>query len=789
MLARSTAHPSTSDASPVTNSQPIRIPASKHRAIPQRHATTAGNTAPPQSHTPPQYTGEEEEDEEEQQQVEDVGDEHEHTAFSVSLPHPSSPSQSLPLSSIPTIPGPSPSSTSPLSSSQSPPLSAAASSTATYDPHPEHVGETIASFTLLSVIGRGGYGKVFLAQHDITHRLYALKVMKKSLLAQKNITSAAIQEKHILSLLRHPSLVTLRYAFQSPSKLYLVMDYVAGGELFGRLDGCAGRRMLEREVVFYTAEIVVALEWLHERGIIYRDLKPENILLDRRGHVVLSDFGFAKSCIVEPTQTNSFLGTTHAMSPEMINGSGHGKGTDWWALGVLITELLTGRPPWSAGDKKKLQEMIVSGPLHLPKYLSIPAKSVIQGLLKRTIDKRLGCGDDGVAAIKHHAFFANVNWQKVAERKMKAPWVPPLSSERDVSMFDTQFTSEGVCDSPSSVRGRAATVDTEEEEKERVRGFEGFSYTSSPYMGDAHGQLLDRSQEIGITVGSVSNFLLASPSTTPSQHHSPLIDTALNRKLMAQRAKEKAREMEEEKEEKEKEKEKEKERDRRKDKEDKKLKKQQEKEERERKEKEEAERMRRLEEEEFQRKQQEEQQRIKQQQLEEEQRKKAAAAATTTPPPTTPSRPISQLSAQLAQRQAALPSPIKSASGVKLAPWAHKAAVATTPPAASITTTTVITARPIQSSISSPAISTLRHLQPQPQLAHHQPAQDFAPHIPITARLFPTLEASTQPTRSPAGSLSGGSGGSVVTPKSGAAAGGAAETTTPKAKTTWARLF
>ena len=348
--------------------------------------------------------------------------EHEHTAFSIALPDPSSPSHSLPLSSIPTIPAPSPSSTSPLSPSMSPP--AAASSTATYDPHPEHVGETIANFTLLSVIGRGGYGKVFLAAHDSSHRLYALKAMKKSTLAQKNISSAAIQEKHILSLLRHPSLVTLRYAFQSPSKLYLVMDYVAGGELFGRLDGCAGRRMLEREVVFYTAEIVLALEWLHERGIIYRDLKPENVLLDRRGHVVLSDFGFAKGCIVEPTQTNSFLGTTHAMSPEMISGSGHGKGTDWWALGVLITELLTGKPPWQAGDKKKLQEMIVSGPLHLPKYLSIPAKSVIQGLLKRTIDKRLGCGEDGVEAIKHHAFFANVNWQKVAERKMKAPWVP-----------------------------------------------------------------------------------------------------------------------------------------------------------------------------------------------------------------------------------------------------------------------------------------------------------------------------------------------------------------------------
>ena len=739
--------------------------------MPQRHAATAADTASAQHHTSTQHTGEEEEDED--QQAEEGDNEHEHTAFSVALPRPSSPSHSLPLSSIPTIPAPSPSSGSPVPHSLSPPPLAA---TATYDPHPELVGESIANFTLLSVIGRGGYGKVFLAQHDTTHRLYALKVMKKSLLATKNISGAAIQEKHILSLLRHPSLVTLRYAFQSPSKLYLVMDYVAGGELFGRLDGCAGRRMLEREVVFYTAEIVLALEWLHERGIIYRDLKPENVLLDRRGHVVLSDFGFAKGCIVEPTQTNSFLGTTHAMSPEMINGSGHGKGTDWWALGVLITELLTGRPPWQAGNKQKLQEMIVSGPLHLPKYLSIPAKSIIQGLLKRTIDKRLGCGDDGVTAIKNHAFFANVNWQKVAERRMKAPWVPPLTSERDVSMFDTQFTSEGVCDSPSSTGRRTATGNGEEEEKERVKGFEGFSYTRSPYMG-AHGQL-DRSQEIGVTVGSVSNFLLASPSTTPSQHHSPLIggDGALNRKLIAQRAKEKVREAEEEKEEKEKEREREKEREKKRDKEEKRVKKQQEREEQQRREREEEERVRRLEEQAFQLRQHEEQQKIRQQQ-EEEQRRKAAAV---TPPPTTPSRPISQLSAQLAQRQAALPSPIRSASGAKLAPWAHKAAVATTPPASSIATTTVITARPITSSISSPAISSLHH-----QAQQTPTSREFAPHIPITARLFPALDSTTQQTRSPAASTSGASN---TTPKSGTAAGGAAGTT-PKAKTTWARLF
>ena len=683
------------------------------------------------------------------------------------------------------------------------------------------MGETIANFTLLSVIGRGGYGKVFLTLHQPSHRLYALKVMKKSLVLHKKVTDSARQEKAILSLIHHPFLVTLRYAFQSATKLYLVMDYVPGGELFNRLDQSPSRRLPEAHVQFYAAEIVLALHYLHERDIIYRDLKPENVLLDRRGHVCLADFGFAKACVSGPTAANSFLGTAHAMSPEMVSGSGHGKGTDWWALGVLICELLTSKPPWSANNRAKLHELILTGPLHLPKHMTSHAKHIIQGLLKRPLDKRLGCTDAGVDAIKAHPFFHGIDWTRLAERRVKPPWVPPLRGERDVSMFDAQFTSERVQDSPSSKRmegGGGGGLEHEDEEKERVKGFEGFSYTRSPML---HGE---RSQERGggMRVGSASGFVLSSPSTTPS-HHSPPGLTALSlgggvgggggggggegggvsKRLMAQRAKEAELEAEEVRLDVEREKEQEKLRV----KEDRKVKAKREREDKLRIEREEEERQRRQREEEFQQRQQREQEELRQQ-AEEEQKQKsvaAAAAAASTTSSTPARRPISQLSAQLAQRQPpSLPAPLVSSSGVKLAPWARVASPAT--PALT----------PSSSSSSFSSSSAVVSPPPRPSST-----SDLTPSIPITQRLFPTLDSVTPPqSRSAKGSVSGSVSGtaaavnppplspwpraqpapSVLPPQFTAPAAavtpiGAAHPSTPsssssgKGKTTWSRLL
>ena len=701
---------------------------------------------------------------------------HAPSTYSVSLPHQSSPSLFLPLSTVPVIQlqheGGDESPESPDAAAAADAVSAVDSSS-----HVEHVGETVASFRLLSVLGRGGYGVVYLVLHQSSQRVYAMKVMRKSLVLSKKVGESARHEREVLSLIHHPFLVTLRYAFQSASKLYLVMDFVQGGELWRRLDSLPGRSMSERDCRFYAAEVVLALEYLHARDIIYRDLKPENVLLDRRGHVVLSDFGFAKSCVTGERSSNSFLGTAHAMSPEMVDGSGHGKGTDWWALGVLICELLTGRPPFSANNRQQLQQQILSAQLHLPQHLSLHAKHLISQLLKRQLDRRLGCGEGGVQAVKAHPFFAGINWQKLGERKVAPPWVPPLRGERDVSMFDPDFTNETVCDSPSSLRGRegslggreggggrgrgagkGAGADSEDEEKvekERVRGFEGFSYTRSPRVG----VMAERSQEIGVTVGSSSGFVLSSPSTTPS-HHSPVISILslgeraegargegesgglLSKKLETQRVKERLRELDDEREEKERHAA----RERQKEKEEKKQKKKREQEERMRAEREEDDRQRKAAEERFQLRQQEEQAAVRQTQREEEERKRqsAATAAAAAQP-----RAVSHLSQQLAAQR--LPAPVVSASGVKLAPWARLAAPAAaaalfTPPAAAV---------------------------PAPSAA-------LTPQIPITVRLFPSLEsaASASPSSKTAAAAAQPAIATVAIGKPGG-----------KGKTSWARLF
>jgi len=342
-----------------------------------------------------------------------------------------------------------------------------------------HVGEEIGSFRLLRLVGRGGYGSVYLAYHKKTNRIYALKVLKKRVVEAKKVSSNARDEARILSLISHPNIVTLRFAFQSRSRLYLVMDYVAGGELFNRLDSIPHRQMSERDVAFYAGEIILALDYLHKNEIIYRDLKPENILLDRDGHIVLSDFGFARSCVNGQNDATSFCGTLCYMSAEMVAGTGHGKGADLWALGVLICELLTSRPPFNDRDRAKLQTAILNGPIKLPGHLSSTAKHLINSLLKRNIEKRLGCGERGIEEIKSHPFFSSINWKKLAERKIIPPWKPALESDIDTSFFDSRFTTQNIAHSPSSNNYHGEDHE-EDEEKQRIQGFEGFSFTRSP---------------------------------------------------------------------------------------------------------------------------------------------------------------------------------------------------------------------------------------------------------------------------------------------------------------------
>ncbi|KAM6075279.1 ribosomal protein S6 kinase alpha-5 isoform 3-T3 [Chlamydotis macqueenii] len=279
--------------------------------------------------------------------------------------------------------------------------------------HAEKVG--IENFELLKVLGTGAYGKVFLVRKVSGHdagKLYAMKVLKKATIIQKAKTTEHTRtERQVLEHIRQsPFLVTLHYAFQTDTKLHLILDYINGGELFTHLSH--RERFSENEVQIYIGEIVLALEHLHKLGIIYRDIKLENILLDSDGHVVLTDFGLSKEFLTDENErAYSFCGTIEYMAPDIVRGgdTGHDKAVDWWSVGVLMYELLTGASPFTVDGEKNSQaeisRRILKSEPPYPQEMSALSKDIIQRLLMKDPKKRLGCGPTDADEIKQHPFF------------------------------------------------------------------------------------------------------------------------------------------------------------------------------------------------------------------------------------------------------------------------------------------------------------------------------------------------------------------------------------------------
>ncbi|KAI5720250.1 hypothetical protein M8J77_004015 [Diaphorina citri] len=273
---------------------------------------------------------------------------------------------------------------------------------------------------------------------------------------------------------KHPFIVDLMYAFQTGGKLYLILEYLSGGELFMHLE--REGIFLEDTACFYLSEIILALEHLHRQGIIYRDLKPENILLDAQGHVKLTDFGLCKEHIQEGNVTHTFCGTIEYMAPEILTRSGHGKAVDWWSLGALMYDMLTGAPPFTADNRKKTIEKILRGKLILPPYLTPDARELIRKLLKRQVAQRLGSGPNDGEAVRVHPFFRSINWSDVLSRKLEPPFKPSLTGEDDVSQFDTKFTRQTPVDSPDeSLLSESANL-----------VFQGFTYVAPSVLEEMH---------------------------------------------------------------------------------------------------------------------------------------------------------------------------------------------------------------------------------------------------------------------------------------------------------------
>ncbi|NXU49827.1 KS6A3 kinase, partial [Turnix velox] len=305
-----------------------------------------------------------------------------------------------------------------------------------------------SQFELLKVLGQGSFGKVFLVKKisgSDARQLYAMKVLKKATLKVRDRVRTKM-ERDILAEVNHPFIVKLHYAFQTEGKLYLILDFLRGGDLFTRLSKEV--MFTEDDVKFYLAELALALDHLHSLGIIYRDLKPENILLDDEGHIKLTDFGLSKESIDHEKKAYSFCGTVEYMAPEVVNRRGHTQSADWWSFGVLMFEMLTGTLPFQGKDRKETMTMILKAKLGMPQFLSPEAQSLLRMLFKRNPANRLGAGPDGVEEIKRHAFFSKIDWNKLYRREIHPPFKPATGRPEDTFYFDPEFTAKTPKDSP-----------------------------------------------------------------------------------------------------------------------------------------------------------------------------------------------------------------------------------------------------------------------------------------------------------------------------------------------------
>ncbi|KAI5922197.1 kinase-like domain-containing protein [Camillea tinctor] len=292
---------------------------------------------------------------------------------------------------------------------------------------------SLNDFDLLRTLGTGSFGRVHLVQSKHNQRFYAVKVLKKAQVVKMKQVEHTNDERRMLGEVKHPFLITLWGTFQDAKNLYMVMDFVEGGELFSLLRKSG--RFPNPVAKFYAAEVTLALEYLHSKNIIYRDLKPENLLLDRHGHLKITDFGFAKRV---PDKTWTLCGTPDYLAPEVVSNKGYNKSVDWWSLGILIYEMLCGYTPfWDSGSPMKIYENILRGKVKYPAYVHPDAQDLLQRLITRDLTTRLGNLFGGSQDVKNHPWFAEVTWDRLSRKDIDAPYTPPVKAGAgDASQFD-----------------------------------------------------------------------------------------------------------------------------------------------------------------------------------------------------------------------------------------------------------------------------------------------------------------------------------------------------------------
>lgn len=326
-------------------------------------------------------------------------------------------------------------------------------------------------FNYTKVLGKGSFGKVMLAELKGSSDVYAIKVLKKDVICEDDDVECTMAEKRVLALAcEHPFLVALHSCFQTPDRLFFVMEFVNGGDLMFQIQ--RARKFPEAQSRFYAAEIICGLLFLHKRGVIYRDLKLDNVMLTSEGHVKIADFGMCKEGIVNGMLTNTFCGTPDYIAPEILKEQDYGTSVDWWALGVLMYEMMAGQPPFEADTEDDLFEAILHDDVLFPVWLTKNAILVLRALMCKKIVNRLGCSSNGERDLKTHPFFAAINWEQLERCEVEPPFKPKTKAKTDFSNFDPDFLRERPKITPASKK-QLESISQED--------FIGFTFTNPKF--------------------------------------------------------------------------------------------------------------------------------------------------------------------------------------------------------------------------------------------------------------------------------------------------------------------
>jgi len=297
----------------------------------------------------------------------------------------------------------------------------------------KHKKVQLKDFEFIRLIGVGSYGKIYVASKKSSNKLYAIKILNKKKVYNQTEKQNIRTERAVLAKLNHPFIMKLYYAFQTQRNLYFITQFMYGGELNYHIYKEKNNYFTEDKARFYAAEIIVAINYLHINSCIYRDLKPENVLINKDGHIKLIDFGLSKICEGHPCKTRTLCGTPEYLAPEVLFENEYGIEVDWWSLGVIIYEMLSGYLPFKIIPGEKISKSIYKTKIKIFKHFSKNAENLIKRLLEYNPKKRLKYNE-----IISHPFFKGTNWEKFERLETNPPFIPEINEDNLFEYFDSE---------------------------------------------------------------------------------------------------------------------------------------------------------------------------------------------------------------------------------------------------------------------------------------------------------------------------------------------------------------